>query len=309
MAIFEGLGAGLTLLFLFGSLTASDTIRVPSASAVCPLISVKDSILGSLDHPSACPRDGIHSFHITGVIEGDEASLQRALSMIHGNIYDYVVLIFYASWCPFSGSLRPTLSILASLFPSLPHYAIEESAVRPSTISKYGVHGFPTVLLLNSTMCVHYYGSRTLDSLATFYEDVAGIKRASANGISLDKIGYLSDHHKRNSSDPESCPFLWARSPENFLRQESYLTLATAFVVMRLLYFFFPALHRSAQLTWRRYLINMRLRNLWEHPLVYLNRAKQLFNSLKEPCKRSNLQEGAMNAKAWASKSLALAQA
>lgn len=61
------------------------------------------------------------------------------------------------------------------------------------------------------------------------------------------------------------------------------MALATAFVLMRLLYVFLPALHRSAQLA-----------------RVYLNRAKQLFDSLK-----AKLQEGAMNAKAWASKSLA----
>lgn len=43
-----------------------------------------------------------------------------------------------------------------------------------STLSKYGVHGFPTIILLNSTMRVAYRGSRTLDSLATFYSDVTG---------------------------------------------------------------------------------------------------------------------------------------
>ncbi|KAL3504747.1 hypothetical protein ACH5RR_034588 [Cinchona calisaya] len=303
MGILENLGALLTLLLIFGSLTWSESIRVqPSASAVCPLTTIKDSILGSQD---VCLVDGIEPFHITGVIEGDEASLQRALHMIHGNKYDSVILIFYASWCPFSGTSRPTFSILASMFPSLPHFAIEESAVRPSTLSKYGVHSFPTIFLLNTTLIVRYYGSRTLDSLATFYEVVTGIKRATTNEISLDKIGCSLDHQKHNGSDPESCPFPWARSPENLLRHETYLALATIFVLVRLLYVFFPAVHRSARLAWRRYITNMRLRNLWEHPAVYLNRAKQLFNTLKEPCKRSNLQEGAMNAKVWASKSFA----
>lgn len=70
MAIFEGLGTGLTLLLLFGGLTASDTIRVPSAPSVCSLISLKDAILGSQDHAYAsCPVDGIESFCITGIIE------------------------------------------------------------------------------------------------------------------------------------------------------------------------------------------------------------------------------------------------
>ena len=43
-----------------------------------------------------------------------------------------------------------------------------------STLSKYGVHGFPTIILMNSTMLVVYRGSRALDSLVAFYSDVTG---------------------------------------------------------------------------------------------------------------------------------------
>lgn len=43
-----------------------------------------------------------------------------------------------------------------------------------SILSKYGVYGFPTLILLNSTMRVRYQGPRTLDSLITFYGDVTG---------------------------------------------------------------------------------------------------------------------------------------
>lgn len=69
-------------------------------------------------------------FHFSAM-KGDEAALQRALGMVYGNKHDYVALLFYASWCPFSASFRPTFSILASLFPSVPHFAVEESAVKP----------------------------------------------------------------------------------------------------------------------------------------------------------------------------------
>lgn len=132
-----------------------------------------------------------------------------------------------------------------------------------------------------------------------------GISTASLDQISVDKIGSPSSNEKHDSTDPESCPFSWARSPENLLRQETYLALATAFVILRLLYIFFPTLLVFTQCACRRYVQNMRLGSL-EHPLAYLKRAVQLFNSLKEPCKRSNLQEGALNASAWASKSLAV---
>ncbi|KAK6116143.1 hypothetical protein DH2020_008412 [Rehmannia glutinosa] len=231
--------------------------------------------------------------------EGDEVSLQKALNIIHKNEHDYVALLFYSSWCPFSGPFRPSFSLLSSIFPSIPHFAIEESAVRPSILSKYGVHGFPTLILLNSTMRMRYQGSRTLDSLISFYEEFTGIK-VSADGVSIDKIG-CSGYDEKHENHQETCPFPWARSPENLFQQETYLTLATLFVILRLLHFFFPTLRRWTQLAWRWYTTS----SLWEHPVVYLNQIMQLFSSLKEPFKKSNLQEGAKNAKAWASKSLA----
>ncbi|CAL5374007.1 unnamed protein product [Camellia sinensis] len=131
------------------------------------------------------------------------------------------------------------------------------------------------------------------------------LKTEPLNGTYLERIGQSSDDGKNNHPEQESCPFSWARSPENLLQQETYLALATAFVLLRLLYFLLPTLSACTRLVWRLYIPNMKLKSLWEHPPAYLNRAIQLFNSLKEPCKRSNLQEGAMNAKAWASKSLA----
>nr|XP_025666142.1 5'-adenylylsulfate reductase-like 4 isoform X2 [Arachis hypogaea]XP_025666143.1 5'-adenylylsulfate reductase-like 4 isoform X2 [Arachis hypogaea] len=236
---------------------------------------------------------------------GDEVTLQKALSMVHKNSHEYVAVLFYASWCPFSRIFRPVFSILSSLYPSIPHYAIEESSVRPSILSKYGVHGFPTLLILNSTMRIRYHGSRILGSLVVFYNDVTGVRVDSLDQLSLDKVGHLSVHESHGTTEQESCPFSWARSPENLLRQETYLALATAFVVLRLLYLFFPTLLMCIQYAWNRVLQNVRLGSLLEHPLVYLKRTVQSFKCLKEPCKRSNLQEGAMNAKAWASKSLA----
>ncbi|KAK4352396.1 hypothetical protein RND71_027914 [Anisodus tanguticus] len=239
-----------------------------SFGSVCPLKSVKDSVFL-----------GIQSSYVGGIIQGDELSLQRALNMIHRNTHDYVALLFYASWCPFSRSFKPKFSIMSSLFPSIPHFAIEESAVKPSL-------------------------SGPLKLQHTFkYE--TGFQSASVDTTSLGKTGCSSNHLKLHGSEQENCPFSWARSPENLLQQETYLALATLFVLMKVLYKIFPALRKIAQIGWEGCVLHIRLRSLWELPLLYLNRAVQLCNSLKDPCKRSNLQEGAMNAKAWASKSLA----
>ncbi|KAE8704427.1 Melanoma-associated antigen G1 [Hibiscus syriacus] len=220
---------------------------------------------------------------------------------------------FRDSYCPitsartesieFVGVTETKLQYPFFFYPSIPHFAIDEAAVRPSILSKYGVHGFPTFFLLNSTMRACYRGNRSLESLSAFYGDVTGIKNC-LDKISLDRISHLSNHEKHNSTEQESCPFPWARSPENLLRQETYLAIATTFVLLRLLYLLYPTMLVIAQLIWTLLIRNVKLGALLEHPLAYLKRAIQLFNSLKEPCKRSNLQ-GAVNARAWVSKSFA----
>ncbi|XP_028771852.1 5'-adenylylsulfate reductase-like 4 [Neltuma alba] len=291
--------------FLSGSLTcAAGLPAVSLGTSVCPAASLSESILGFRDW-SFYPSDVVGSIDYVGVTEGDEISLQKALNIVHKNNHDYVAVLFYASWCPFSRIFRPSFSIMSSLFPSIPHFAIEESNIRPSILSKYGVHGFPTLFILNSTMRVRYHGSRTLISLLGFYSDVTGIRTFSHDQPSLEKIGSLSVHEKHGYTEPESCPFSWARSPENLVRQETYLALAATFVLLRLLYFIFPTLLACVQCIWRSVIQNIRLGNLLEHPLVYLKRIMQSISCLRVPCKRSNLQEGALNAKVWASKSLA----
>ncbi|KAK2442420.1 5'-adenylylsulfate reductase [Trifolium repens] len=294
----------IVLVILFCCATVSSTAQSLTSTAVCPTESLLDFLLDFPD--STCSlSDSLGSIHYIGVTQGDEVILQKALNMVHKNYHEYVAVLFYASWCPFSRIFRPVFSILSSLHPTIPHFAIEESSVRPSTLSKYGVHGFPTLFILNSTMRVRYHGSRTLGSLVGFYNDVTGIRIDTLDQLSLEKIGRPSANENHGDTEPESCPFSWARSPENLLRQETYLALATAFVVLRLLYLFFPTLLVCIQYAWRRVIQNVRLWSLLEHPLVYLKRIIQSVYHLKEPCKRSNLQEGAMNARAWASKSLA----
>ncbi|XVE55512.1 hypothetical protein DITRI_Ditri03aG0164400 [Diplodiscus trichospermus] len=293
---------GILIFLFYGRLTFA--FSVPVRVPFCPKDSISDAIFHFRD--SFCPinSDFSESIDFVGVTEGDEVSLQKAHSMVHKNSHEYVAVLFYASWCPFSRSFRPSFSILSSSYPCIPHFAIEESAVRPSILSKYGVKGFPTLFLLNSTIRVRYLGNRSFESLSAFYGDVTGIKKKSMDETLLDKIGDLSNREKHNSTEPESCPFSWARSPENLLGQETYLALATTFVLFRLFYILYPTFFVFAQLTWRQLVRNVKLGSMLEHPLAYLKRAIQLFNSLKEPCKRSNLQ-GAKNARAWASKSLA----
>ncbi|KAJ6791745.1 5'-adenylylsulfate reductase-like 3 [Iris pallida] len=235
-----------------------------------------------------------------GVMEGDEVALQRAVNLVYRNKDEYVAVLFHASWCSFSKICRPNFDIMSSLFPAIRHFAFEESVIRPSILSRYGVHGFPTLFLLNSTMRVRYHGSRSINSLVGFYSDVTGAKPALLYSTAMKKVDPSSIPKLDEDTDQENCPFSWARSPEKLLQQDTYLALASSFVLLRLLYFLLPKLNSCVERTWRRRMQLASLMSLWD----YFQKAKQGLSSLI-PHKRSNLQEGALNAKAWASKSLA----
>jgi hypothetical protein len=114
----------------------------------------------------------------------------------------------------------------------------------------------------------------------------------------------LDDVEHKKDADPENCPFWWARSPEKILQQDTYLALATTFVILRLLYLLYPKIDSFARWTWRRHALFANLVCVHGYFRTYLEQARQKCHRLY-PSKRGNLQEGAMNATAWASKSLA----
>ncbi|CAM0944081.1 unnamed protein product [Alopecurus aequalis] len=268
----------------------------PATAEACLVPSAAEAVLGT---PGTCsPLDRRHGDPV-GVIEGDEATLAKAVNLLHMNIDEYIAVLFYASWCPFSQECKPNFETLAHLFPTIRHFAFEESAIRP----RYGIHGFPTLFLLNSTMRVRYHGPRTVKSLAAFYSDVSGISAEMESTTGESMAHPLDEIESKKDVEQENCPFWWARSPVNILQQDTYLALATCFVILRLLYLLSPKIVSAAKWAWRRHTVFPNLMGAHEYFFTYLEQARQKFNRLY-PSKRGNLQEGARSATAWASKSL-----
>ncbi|KAL0917074.1 hypothetical protein M5K25_012115 [Dendrobium thyrsiflorum] len=276
--------AAIAFMLVFGVVVADAGV----ASEGCRRISVVESILIP---PETCSLLDVWPVgeQFVGVVEGDEIALQRAANIVVANRDQYVAVLFYASWCPFSKTSLPIFNSMVSLFPNIPHFAFEESVIRPSILSRYGVHGFPTLLLLHSSMRVRYHGSRSISSLTAFYSNVTGIKPTSADKTTKKKAIYLTNLTEHNL-DQENCPFSWAKSPEKLLQQDTYLILASSFLTLRLLYLLLPKLIACVM-------------SLCDYSQVFLHQTKRGFSRLN-PCKGTNLK-GAMNAKAWASKSLA----
>ncbi|KAK4745188.1 hypothetical protein SAY87_011500 [Trapa incisa] len=296
--------AGVLVLLVLGRLVPSTSALSGTDPALCEKESISELILGFRDNH--CPLHGFSDLLMfVRVTEGDEVSLQRALNLIQRNSHKYVAVLFHASWCPFSRVFGPIFSLLSSLYPFIPHVSIEESAVRPSILSKYGVHGFPILFIMNSTTRVRYHGTRSLSSLVAFYNDVTGMESSTQDCTILeDRRDIPPDHKEHGNHEVENCPFWWARSPENLLQQETCLALATIFVILRLLYFLYPTICQLSYRIWE-YIRNVRLLSSLDNLLSYLKQAVPLRSCLREPSKRRNLQEGAMNARVWASKSLA----
>lgn len=68
-------------------------------------------------------------------LQVDGNFLDRAWTSKQRN--DYTSVLFYASWCPFSQSLRPKFDILNSLFPQVEHLAVERSSALPRCVVTY----------------------------------------------------------------------------------------------------------------------------------------------------------------------------
>ncbi|KAJ0988410.1 hypothetical protein J5N97_006766 [Dioscorea zingiberensis] len=289
---------GIGIVLLLACLVPAGAEELGLCLSVSPL----DSFLG-LHHECLVSDLPLAGRVPVGVLEGDEVALQMALNIVHKNRREYVAVLFHASWCPFSKICRPNFDAMSSMFPTIRHFAFEESVIRPSILSRYGVHGFPTLFLLNSTMRVRYHGSRAISSLVTFYTDVTGIKPAPP--LPSEKVEDQANLTElKGDAEQENCPFAWARSPEKLLKQDTYLALSSAFVLLRMLYFLLPRLNSCVMRAWGWRIRHASPMNTWDYFRASLMQAKQSFNKLN-PCKQSDFQEGALHAKIWASKSLA----
>ncbi|KAG8072448.1 hypothetical protein GUJ93_ZPchr0006g42689 [Zizania palustris] len=215
---------------LLAILAAAEPYSSAEPAEACRALTLVEGILGHYGTCAPLDRRLVVPF---GVIEGDEVTLVKAVNHLHMNKDDYIAILFYASWCPFSQECKPNFETLASLFPTIRHFTFEESAIRPSIISRYGIHGFPTLFLLNSTMRVRYHGPRTVKSLATFYSDVSGIDASVMSTSGEAMLHSLDGIELKKDARQENCPFWWARSPEKILQQDTYLALATSFVFLR----------------------------------------------------------------------------
>ncbi|XP_024372249.1 5'-adenylylsulfate reductase-like 3 [Physcomitrium patens] len=175
------------------------------------------------------------------VAELNETTLEKALDLVHSSNGTYMAVLHYATWCPFSRQVRPVYDVLSTIFPTVHHVAIEESSVRPSVLSQYGVHSFPVLFMHNRTARVRYYGPRQLESLILFYQNYTGLKANEGQPGRKEDCAFARLVYDAGTEMKEGCPYPWAISPEKWLQDDMYLNLAVVFLVLRLVYVLIPA--------------------------------------------------------------------
>ncbi|KAG8098677.1 hypothetical protein GUJ93_ZPchr0013g36056 [Zizania palustris] len=179
-----------------------------------------------------------------------------------------------ASRCPASGSSPPHLS---SLF------------------SRYGVRGFPAILLVNETTMVRYRGPKDLSSLVDFYKEITG----------FDPVAYFDVDQQGNSGSLRPVmPGDW--SLRKIVKEEPFVLLAVLFVILKIAAQFVPII-----ISHLRTFLVVRVRNLnlgiCRGSSQLLERAshvldvKRLCSKLRLNNKTRDLRKGASNARAWAS--------
>ncbi|CAN6322238.1 unnamed protein product [Urochloa humidicola] len=200
-------------------------------------------------------------------------------------------ILFYAAWCPFSTKFRPIFEALSTMYPQIHHFAVEESSATP----RYGVRGFPAVLLVNETTMVRYRGSKDLSSLVDFYKETTG----------LDPIAYLDIVQQESTGSLRSI-MLWDRSLREMANDEPFLLLAVLFIILKVAAYFIPAVvsHLRAFLVVRVRNLNLGIRRgsnqLLDRALNVLD-VRRLWSKLRLSNKATDLRKGASNARAWAS--------
>ncbi|CAL9104068.1 unnamed protein product [Musa textilis] len=279
----------LPLLLLLSSAFSLLVPRSSAAAAAAPLCCRSDLAFVS-DLTSQCPR----WIDLRSPLEVDGESLDIELS--HGESNGYYSVLFYASWCPFSSSVRPIFDVLSSMFPQTKHFLVEESTTMPSILSRYGIHSFPAIMLANRTAVVRYHGAKDLSALVQFYKKNTG----------FDPIAYLVVRQPTNSRKVRSLMHETG-SPRELITTEPFLVLGVLFMFLKIVVSSIPVVYAHLKALWVSRAWHPNLHVLGESSqllarVLHVVDVKRLWSKLKLDNKTRKLRKkGASNARAWAS--------
>ncbi|KAL3649332.1 hypothetical protein CASFOL_005735 [Castilleja foliolosa] len=277
----------LICMFLMCVLVESTTsFRLAPSSSLCGL----DYKTFLHDLNRQCP----FTYPSASPIQVYGESFERSINSSQKN--EYTAVLFYASWCPFSRIFQSKYSTLSSMYPQIKHIMIEQSSVMPSVLSRYGIHSVPSLQIANQTARMRYRGQKDLQSLINFY------KRTTGMDPMVDMVEEASNNRE---SGPYAFQLRNVTSFEETFSREPYLVLSFIFVILRAFLYICPEIVSRLSALWIAYIPHPDLgifgesRQLLER-VLHLIDIKRIWTKLKN-CKTRNFQEGARNARVWAS--------
>uniref|UniRef100_A0A7N0V1P4 Thioredoxin domain-containing protein n=1 Tax=Kalanchoe fedtschenkoi TaxID=63787 RepID=A0A7N0V1P4_KALFE len=211
----------------------------------------------------------------------------------------HIAVLFHAYWCPFSSEFRPIFETLSFMFPEIKHLTIEQSSALPSVLSRYGVHSFPAILIVNHSSSVRYHGARDLSSIIHFYKKTAGCE--PVRYMTADDLMSLS-----SSGQSDTTLISSDSSLKGMLTREPYLAFSVLFIFLRLLHFILPWALACVKSLWRRFVIPQMNLEIFGETSQIFGRAlhmidvKRFWTKLKL-CKTRNFHQRARSARVWAS--------
>ncbi|KAF8396007.1 hypothetical protein HHK36_017618 [Tetracentron sinense] len=294
--ILQAGGSFLDIKLSFGE-QAAKTIIGPNDGGI--VLGAKENKLlssfdaGELDEGRRAQWRFLNIIFVSLKVNGEY--LDRALSSSQRN--SYTAVLFYASWCPFSRGARSKFDVLNSMFPQIRHLAIEQSSALPSVFSRHGIHSLPSIIMVNQTSRVLYFGPKDLCSFIHFYKRITG----------LEPVQYFAEDQTsslESSEKPLLQPWNGSSLKEMFTR-EPYLVLSVLFLCFRAFLYLFPQMLSRLRAFWVSYVPHLNMGIFGETSLLlgrvlHVIDVKRVCHKLRL-CKSRNFEKGAKNARVWAS--------
>ncbi|KAI4330589.1 hypothetical protein MLD38_028865 [Melastoma candidum] len=265
--------------------------------------------LSTSEPPAVCSLQGFPFVHALESRSPSSISPSPPLE-VNGNFFNrlltsehhegYTSVLFYASWCPFSNSIRPIFDAVSTIFPQINHLAVEQSSTLPSLFSKYGIHSLPSIILVNETTRTRYHGPKTLHSLIQFYEANTGVQPVQLPVLNLPASGQPGGNAIMQLTG--------SLSLKEMTSSEPYLVLSVLFICLRALLVVLPYLLSHLKVFWNSYIPHLKLKIFGETAQIQ-GRIVQVIDwrriwTKTRLCKVRSFQERARSARVWASVSL-----
>lgn len=228
-----------SLAFFFLLLFPACTVASWSNTPLCHKLTLADI--------TAWPEDQCYLFIdekdlASRVVQINGRDIDTALGPYQKGSHEYVAVLFYGEWCPFSRIMQEFFDSLSVLFPTIHHIAVESSGLWPSELSQHGVRSLPALFVYKGSQKVQFHGFRSLETISQFYEARTGFMPIYLICSRIEGDTLLKNQHSKEMS--------WQKWLRAWLYNDLYLALAAVFLVLRLLFYLQPKIMTSLRQFW-----------------------------------------------------------